>query len=330
MGFTCKSAITLGLVAAIVLLVGGLGALPPQSKRSLSASGEPQTVVQRGYPLKARWNGQALVGIEEHKTSEPLLYRLGKGGHSERIRFAIPEARHIYLEDIDGNSDGTLVVTGVAYATDGKAGTFVAAIAHNRQKQTVIRVWPYCPKVIAVTSSGRIWTAGYVLNEAGYISEGNVVRQFDESGRLLSSLSVKAKSKLRGNAAELSRLRASGDGAAWLTNQNEYIEFSRNGGEVFRVDGPPLTSEHDIANWSLAVSGDGSVVMGAAARSGRWDLWTLEREKRAWVPTQLNGGTQIPSWAIVLGFDGEDLVTTEGQNMLRHYKQTPSAVKAKD
>jgi hypothetical protein len=319
------------LLLACILLAANASPVLAQSRRTLVASGEAVSVSQPGFPANARWDGQALVGIEQNSSSEPVLYRIDREGRSERIRFSIPDAGHIFLEGVSAGPNNKVAVIGVAYAADGRAATFVARIARDQNErmiQTLIRVWPYCPKVVTVAPDDTIWTAGYVLNEGGYISEGNVLMHFDRAGQILNTTSVQTKSRLAGDAASGSQLRASRDRVMWLTNQNNYIEFSQNGDRLLQIPGPPLTGDHQIENWGLAVGEDGRVAVGAPARSKRFDVWGLDRAKQSWFSIEVPRAK--PPGAILLGFDKEDLVVVEGQRTLRRYKEVPQGSVARD
>lgn len=305
-------------VVLAVILATTLSSAQPQSSRKMTRTGEDQIVSRENALVHAHWRGPALVGIEENSLAEPLLYKMEKEGRYERIRFRIPGAGYIHLDEIAGGADGTIAVSGSANTTDGKAATFVSRIAPDGQHQTVTRVWPYCPRKVAVDQDGNIWTVGWVLNEAGYISEGNVLKRFDKSGRVLSSVSVQARSRFRRDAVEYSNLGASADRVGWFTNANEYIEFSQDGREIFRIDGPPITGEHNIVSLSLALSDSNQVVVGAYGRK-QWDVWLLDREKRTWDPIELSDRKQ-PKWGRLLGFDGPHLVTREEGGVVRRYR----------
>lgn len=307
------------LVATVVLAVGSDLALG-QTQRTFSSSGQPQSLAQPGFPANARWEGDALTGIEQNGRREPILYRIDRQGRRERIPFAIPDASHIWIEEASSGPGGALGVVGVAYTSDGKGGTFVARVTAGQQVEMITQVWPYCPKVLTFTADNTIWTAGYVLNEAGLIAEGNVLRQFDKSGRVLRSIAVRADSNFPGNGASLSFLRASRQRVAWLTNKSEYIEFLMDGSEVFRISGPPLRREHQSIGWGLAVSEAGDVVMGATTRLGRLDLWSLDRKDRAWRPILIADPGPASR---LLGFDEDALVVAHGHFELRYYRESP-------
>lgn len=324
MRLTCIFSRELSLLVVIGFWVGSLTPADPQVRRTFVRSGEPEKAFRLGGRWNARWVGQALVGIEVNDSSEPVIYRAGKDGHSERIVFRIPEAGHIYLNGVSSGPDGMLAVSGSAYSSDGKAGTFVAHIAPDRKQKVITRVWPFCPRVLTVAADGTIWSVGWVLDEAGATVATNVLKRFDASGKVLTTTIVQAKSRFSTGlgAVEYSRLASSRDRVGWITNKYEYIEFSLDGREIFRIDGPPFSPEHEIHTLSMALSSDNQVVVGTVGRS-RWDLWTLDRDNRTWSRIEVTGG-ELGGVGYLLGFDGEELVTAGERDTIQRYKRLSS------
>jgi hypothetical protein len=113
---------------------------------------------------------------------------------------------------------------------------------------------------------------------------------------------------------ESTDLTSSRDRVGWFTGE-EYIEFSMDGSEIGRYDGPEGATERDIAG--VALNEDNDVV---AARFGRGkaEFVILNRELRTWNAISLPKD-YAPKWAQLLGFDGTTLVVYTTNGTLRRF-----------
>jgi hypothetical protein len=149
------------------------------------------------------------------------------------------------LVDISASRAGEIAVIGSAYTSDGRGTTFVGRILADRQHQTITRVWPYCPMAVTFAADGTIWTIGHLKDDANTtIRAYSVLRRFDASGKMLGSTNVSLAER---TTQGLSHLRSSPDRVGWLTHGLEYIEFSLDGNEIARYDGPEGASDRDIS-----------------------------------------------------------------------------------
>jgi len=165
--------------------------------------------------------------------------------------------------------------------------------------------------VVTFTADGTIWTIGHLKDEKNTtIVAFNVLRRFDPSGRMLGSTTLQVKGA---RTQETSYLRSSRDRVGWLTRDDEYLEFSLDGKEIARYNGP--APERDING--VALSDENDVVAGRFGH-GYAGFVILDRDTGTWnqlpVPSEYT-----PKWAWVHGFDGTTLVTNSSNGTLRRY-----------
>ncbi|MBI1788858.1 MAG: hypothetical protein HYR60_15065 [Acidobacteria bacterium] len=311
MSFWSAHRLQTGFLGISVFLCTGGGVGFPQTvklRRAIVPDGDPLPIfLQPQALLTARWAWGRLVGVEENESNEPLLYAIRSDEPPERIRFAIPGSGFTRVYDVAAGPDGTVALSGSAYSADGKAGTFVAWIAPDRKSQTVSRTWPYVPFKLTLAADGSIWTVGWILPPPGINagSQNNVLKRFDKTGRERSTFTLRARPRPDSRDAVMSsELRASGDRIGWLTNGMEYIELSLGGRELDRFEAPAVPRPSDVL--SLALSVDNEVVIGTVG-GGKWNIWALDRERRAWIPSSVSGSEE-PALGRLRGFDGPSLV----------------------
>jgi hypothetical protein len=263
-----------------------------------------------------QWKGRWLVGVEENKSREPLLYIVGRDGLREEIRFGLPDAYLIIATGIAAGSDGAIAVFGSAYNNDSRGATFLLWISPDRKNRVLNRVWPYVPNAAAIASDGTIWTAGWV-RDGDEVSQRNVVRRFDRSGATLSSFTVRARgwTETSGLLLTQSYMVSSRDRVGWLNDGGEYIEFSLTGTEVDRFDGPPVAESRRVEGIALSEAND--LLVGVTGGM-KWDIMAFDRKERAWRPVRLSEG-KWPHWGRLLGIDGNTLMTTTPEADLCRY-----------
>jgi hypothetical protein len=201
-----------------------------------------------------------------------------------------------------------LALIGSAYNDDGSGTAFVARVSPDRKASTVVRTSPYAPSVVAVATDGNIWTVGDTfLDEMHDSSVPNVVKVFSPEGKLVRTFSVSVRAgSLRGDAVSGSVLTCSKERVVWMTNGNEYIEFSLGGQEIYRTDGPPLRSANTRPWARFAVSWAGQAVQ-VEGSGTETRVWLLNRSSGSWTPAKRTFADSV----LVVGFEGADLVTIE-------------------
>jgi hypothetical protein len=261
-----------------------------------------------------RWDGERLLGYFSNHTNGPVIYTIDRDGRRDEMLFTFQDAGRIDLSGIAGSREGEIAVIGSAFTADSRGTSFLARISPDRKRQIVTRVWPYCPSVVTLASDGTLWTIGHLKdNENTRVLAWNVLRRFDRSGKLIGSTTLSVK---RREPVETSHLRASLDRVGWFTLDNEYLEFSLDGSEIGRYDGPDGASQRDITG--IALDDQNDVVVGWFGK-GKTQFVVLDREARVWRPLQLPK-EYAPTWAMPLGFDGTTLVTDSKNGTLRRFK----------
>jgi hypothetical protein len=325
MHHACGRCLEVGfLLVALLSFEGSLYVALGQDAHRFTLERQKQEGFTLGGLATPHWSGGAILAIDGNRSDEPLIHRFGRDGEFERIRFSIPEGRHITVQGLAGATDGSVAVIGSMYKNDGGGTTFLARIQPDRQRQIVTHLWPYVPKVVTFAPDGTIWTIGWVRS-GDTISAWNVLKRFDPSGKLLESAPVRAKPHVVDgdnpdnprdrDASSLSALRASGDRVVWLTSGNELIEFTLDGREVGRYDGPDCADSRTMSR--LALRDDNEVI--AHFPKCKPDSRLLDRTNRSWIPFELTTDKDA-EWDVPLGFDEGTLVTSSQTGMVRRYK----------
>jgi hypothetical protein len=279
-----------------------------------------------------RWDGQILVGYDKNHSPGPIIYSIDREGRREETLLDIPGAAHINLFDIAASREGEIAVVGDAITADTLGATFLVRISADRKQQTITRVWPYCPAVITFVPDGTLWTIGHTKDyENTRDLDLYVLRRFDRTGRMLSS----STQHVRGWAtAQTSVLRSSLDRVGWMNLGGQYIEYSFDGSEIGRYEGPVgfLTAfasrqtgpqRPDLGDIKgMAIDDADSVVVGVF-KNRRAEIEVLDRETRTWIPAALPT-EYAPKWVRVLGFDGSTLVTYSQNGILRRFSPQSS------
>ena len=269
-----------------------------------------QTTEWRTFPV---WSGGMLVGYLKNESDGPIIFTVDREGRRTETLFTIPGSNYIDLLNTTVKDTGEIVLVGSALTADGRHTTFVATISADRTRQTVTRVWPYVPYTVTVAPDGNIWTIGMVKTEDGRGSVAfHVLRRFQPDGQMLDSRNL----KLRGGPAfeTISGFRASADRVVLFTPENECIEFSLNGGEMDRYEGPLREPAKFSRPVYMALTRDDRLIISQYTTDGT-KFFEVDRKNRAWVPVEFVG--QPPKkYAQVLGFDGTTMVTHEDNGLL--------------
>jgi hypothetical protein len=266
--------------------------------------------VWRHFP---RWDGKLLVGYDNNSSRSPIIYTIDRDGRREETLFTLDGGAQIDIHDIAASADGEIAIVGDAVTSDRRGSTFVARIAIDRHSQIVTRTWPFHPLVVTFAPDGAVWTIGNLKDQDARDIANNVIRRFDRTGRMLGSTTLQTRGF---QTAATSFLSASRDRVGWFTLHGEYIEFSLDGSEIARYDGPDGDDASDISG--VALNEENDVVAGRFGK-GKAEFVVLDREKRTWTAVSLPN-EYAPTWARVLGFDGTTLVTYSENGKLRRFQ----------
>jgi hypothetical protein len=262
-----------------------------------------------------RWDAQLLVGYDGNFSRGPVIFTLDRDGKRDDTLFTFDNAAGIRISTFGAvaSSSGELAVIGSAY-TSAPFTTYIARIAPDRKSQIITRVWPYSPTVVTFAPDGTLWTVGYLSDEDNTREIAvSVLRRFDASGKLLGSINVRA----RGRAY-----------AGYLRASRSHIEFSLDGSERARYEGPPGRYEGSPGDDRYEITGvalsDANEVVATRfsvkQRKGvqdKLEILLLDRNTRKWIPVGLSSG--MPEWAQALGFDGTTLVLSSRNGELSRF-----------
>src|SRR5437660_1708268 len=179
-----------------------------------------------------------MVVYDRNHSNDPIIFTMDRDVRRDESVFTISDAGLINLRDIAHSRNGEIAVVGSAYTSDNQGACFIARISADRQHQTVKTTSPYCALVVTFASDDTIWTIG-----PSGIWALNILQRFDQSGRMLASVTLQVKGA---RTQSTSYLRSSRDRVVWFTRDGEYVEWSLDGTEIGRYSGPKVSAERDI------------------------------------------------------------------------------------
>ncbi|MDQ2840305.1 MAG: hypothetical protein M3Y72_04550 [Acidobacteriota bacterium] len=151
------------------------------------------------------------------------------------VSFTIPEAVYIGVFDFDRGKDGIIILCGKAYDSKGRLASFIGRITPNGESSQVIRTAPFSPHLISEADDGTIWTVGLESingdeNVPGVNPNGDVLRHFDSSGKLIAS--AFPRPRIAAGRLVTGYLVATADRLAWYApadGRGTYAELSSEG-----------------------------------------------------------------------------------------------------
>ncbi len=258
------------------------------------------------------WSGGALVVMEDCDSDAPLIHVIAADGiEISRFTFTIPGSGRFSLRNwwsFARGWDGTIAIAADADFADEKGRSFLAIVAPDGKKQSVVRLSPYRAEAVTVAGDGTIWVAGGEYRPHGELDRRqDLVRRYDASGKLLSSFFTGESLETEGQHfhAVDSILISSKDRVGWYAKgARTYLEFSLDGSEVMRAKAWKSSAKAPL-DW-LALCEDGSVFVGEQnlqMHAIRWGVFALDR----------GSGTKfIPrkEQSVLYGCDGTRLAST--------------------
>ena len=141
-----------------------------------------------------RWSHGAFILVDMVAPLTKTFTVVNRDGSiSSTWNFSIPDTTHLWVFGYDRDSAGNLVAAGEDYSYDAKLAPFIAIKPAKSGEVQIIRTYPYWPALVAVAPDGTIWTTGdemtyeRELSVDGVRSNGDMVRHFDRTGKLLGS-----------------------------------------------------------------------------------------------------------------------------------------------
>jgi len=312
----------LAIAAGLIVIAGNLAAQPAAPTGSRLAFQHDRDVYVTAWDYLPEWRGSLLLNAQQGGSRSPLIEYTDRSGLHDRIAFELPGS-WVYLHGVSAASDGSLAVSGFAESDDSRGVPFVAWIPPDRSSRTVIRTRPFHPEPVVLAADGVIWAAGVNVNDSTRaLTAVNILRRYSNSGELLSSKTVEgAKSGDLGPIVDSgSWLLASRDRVVWMTNAFEAIEFSLQGEELRRINGP-VGLAHRYQQAGIALSANNRLVVGRGS-GGEFDILGLDLTSKdpGWVPLSIPD-SGLKGLIYVLGFDGLDLlVAGQERGLIRRFK----------
>ena len=107
----------------------------------------------------------------------------------------------------------------------------------------------------------------------------------------------------------------------WFTRGYQYLEFSLDGMEIGRYEGPVGGNINDISGVAMSEAGDVVVsrtIRSVDGKSYTTDFFQLDRGARTWLPVTLTGPG---GWARAIGFDGRTLITSRFNGQMSRFTE---------
>jgi hypothetical protein len=265
-----------------------------QSKRELTAIRRTPMPVSIHHNTYTTWSGGALLFVEDRVSGAPVVHVIDKENRElSRFTLAIPEASRIMILDhsIARGSDGLVAIVGLANSTDSRGTRFLALVAPDAAKQTLVQLSPFAAETVTVAADGTIWVAGGVPAERGAKAETDqfLVRRYSPAGQLLSSLvkwsDVSARDRGSSPALYSNLLSSKGRIGWYLPAVQSYMEFSLDGKVMTQIKSWSSLGEHAFD--SPVLCDDGSVFVaeelpGKNERPQKNGMFTLNRDTGTW------------------------------------------------
>ena len=316
-------------MAVLVALVLSACLFGQTDTKEKATSWSLRRTTESAYPIIStpRWAGAILIQARDLESRAPQLHLLDSAGHSEIVSFSLPGSPLLQALKYSAGNDRSLILSGSATSDAQQAAAFIGLISPDRTRQMIKWTAPFVPEAVVIAADGTIWSVGTVCDDEKRITiADNVVQRYSASGILLSSTPIanlKVARETPGDATMGSTLLASRDRVGWFTRASQYIEFSLDGSELGRFDAPsdPDWDWHTIRlGGGLALSEDNHAVLCSNGKARHTlQVLTLDRPRRAWVPTSFGAG-DTPQWQSLLGFDGNILVTRPKAGILLRWE----------
>ena len=278
-----------------------------------------------GFIGRWKWRHGTYLVVSRADPAFPSFFTIDRqGSMSSEFSIRPPGASRLWVSDFDRLSDGTAVFCGGAYSETGQLAPFLAWMSPDGNSIRVVRTDPYWANMLSVAPDGTVWTVGEEringhIDAPGSNPNGDVLRHFNSSGKLIDSLLP--RSKFRGALrVTYGYLQVTHDRLGWYgpdQGKGEYTEISLDTKKEH--DFPGMPGEPNLANGvtkvlGFALTDSDKVYLTCDPSSGVRTTYTLDRASESWVALNvpaLNGMAR----PVLNGVEGEQLVFRGGDSL---------------
>ncbi|HTU46404.1 MAG TPA: hypothetical protein VMF91_15155 [Bryobacteraceae bacterium] len=306
---------TLGFFAGFGLAFAAFGA---GSDIQLVSTQKITMPGQVSYGLE-KWRHGHLISVDKLAADSATFVVSDAEDSGIEFSFSLPNTTRMWIDDFDLDARGAVVFCGQSYSFDGRLASFIGIREPAADQITVIRTYPYRPKVISVAPDGTVWTSGieaeqtagsWVVNQ-----NADIVRHYDRSGRLIASAIPEGQVTYQPRTVS-GFLVATKSCVGWYSPDsgkgNVYVEMSPDLRSVTQYPGIPDPHGYGrVLGFTLSESGDAYLTWEDQARRATYHL---DRTLKQWIEIPVPQATKdlIPT---LKGEDEGLLVFRDGYDL---------------
>ncbi len=317
-------------VLAFAFTLAGQTPAPPRSLQ-LSISG-PAVTADRNwlFGLSPLWTGGALVWVENPFSGAPEVQVFGKDGRQmAAVPLRVPAPDVVHTRGFARHPDGTVAACGFTSPDSRSYEPFLWIASPDGETLVLARTAPYCPRLVAFSTDGTVWTMGYELvdgreSNPGVNPQHGIIRRYSRTGKELGQyiprFTIEDKNRLVNGY-----LVTVPNGVGWLSYAYEgdggaYVEVSETG-EVSSYAIPAYRNPNKLMS-GLAVTRSGRVFFNAQdiLDDVPSSVYVLDKAARSWSPVSLPRETRDIRFGLLWGAEDEALVfgllSSEGTQIL--------------
>lgn len=276
------------------------------------------------------------LGLETFAPGIPNVTLLSPRGDKVAEHSIWPSgSAHVRLRQAAVSAQGAICIEGSALSVGGMSA-FLAFFETASSQPTVIRLFPLIAAAVTHAPDGTLWaqmTPLGALEKWELPKDFEVLWQFDRKGNVLkkmaplSSLGLPPGMKRIGPFHNhVNQLGVSARSIAlFVPETRELIEFDMNGSMQSRFAFPRFqgTDRFALAHMAMSHGGEIAASLNAFGQGTLLRAFRLDRRTGKWLPVR-NEGAGGPSEEIVLGFEGEDLITFSSvENLIYRLRRSP-------
>ncbi len=315
------------IIAAIVFPPAAWGADPPnanargkhlvyeEAARSYPPAFHPTLPGQMNGPFTVRL---VLESVAPNVQNVAVLSPQGKHVAAHSIWF--PGSSYVRLRSALVSAEGAICIEGSALSPTG-VSPFLAFFATPTSSPKVVRLFPLGAASMAFAPDGTLWaqmTPLGVLEGDELPGDFEVLWQFDRTGTPIKRVAPLSRMALSAGTRRITDAHgykpqlavSSRSVVLFVPETKELIEFGFNGAIERRIPVNSVDGADKFALNFLKMSPSGEIVasLNPIGRGTLLRAYRLDRESGVWAPIRPDADTS-PKEELVLGFDGEDLVT---------------------